>query len=95
MSKGGNSLSIDEDKISGLAEVYETLVDVIGVKNTEMIYENFRGQQIVFPMRLYKKEFIEKEIARRYDGNNLKELAMEYGYSEGYLRKLLSKGRER
>ena len=33
---------------------YGQLVDLVGNRNTEKIYYTLRGQQIVFPMRLYK-----------------------------------------
>ncbi len=82
---------IDEDKVNGLAEVYLLLVESVGIANAEIIFENFKGQQIVFPMRLYRSEFVASEVERRYDGKNLKSLAMEYGYSEGYLRKIIAK----
>ena len=73
----------------GLVEIYGQLVDLIGIENTEKIYYTLRGQQIVFPMRLYKTEFISKEVRRRYNGKNLKELANEYGYTERYLRSFI------
>lgn len=84
-------MSIELSKIEGLAEIYSQLVELIGVENTEIIYENLKGQQIIFPMRLYRKEFIESEVEERYDGKNLKKLASEFGYTERYLRSFLKK----
>lgn len=84
-------MNLDESKKDGLAEIYSQLVDLVGIKNTEIIYENLKGQQVVFPMRLYRADFVEEEVKERYDGKNLKSLASEYGYTERYLRQFLKK----
>lgn len=86
---GTDALYIELKNKDGLVEIYGQLVDLVGLENTEKIYYTLRGQQIVFPMRLYKTEFISKEVRRRYNGKNLKELANEYGYTERYLRSFI------
>lgn len=86
---GTDALYIEMKNKDGLVEIYGQLVDLVGLENTEKIYYTLRGQQIVFPMRLYKTEFISKEVRRRYNGKNLKELANEYGYTERYLRSFI------
>ena len=86
---GTNALYIEMKNKDGLVEIYGQLVDLVGIENTEKIYYTLRGQQIVFPMRLYKTEFISNEVRRRYNGKNLKELANEYGYTERYLRSFI------
>lgn len=73
----------------GLADIYNQLVDIVGLENTAKLYENLKGQQITFPMRLYKTDYVVKEVKRRYNGKNLKELAREYDYSERHLRGFL------
>ncbi|SHJ99427.1 Mor transcription activator family protein [Hespellia stercorisuis] len=90
---GVSVLLIISGKKEGLAEIYNQLVDIIGVENTEKIYNNLKGQQVTFPMRLYKTEYVLQEIEEKYDGKNLRELAKEYGYTERYLRTLLKKGK--
>lgn len=84
-------LLILTEKKEGLAEIYSQLVDIVGVEETQKIYDNLKGQQVTFPMRLYKPEYVLQEVKLRYDGNNLRELAKEYGYTERYLRGLLKK----
>ena len=86
---GTDALYIEMKNKDGLVEIYGQLVDLVGIENTEKIYYTLRGQQIVFPMRLYKTEFISKEVRRRYNGKNVKELANEYGYTERYLRSFI------
>lgn len=82
---------ITAEKREGLAEIYNQLIDIVGIENTEKIYKNLKGQQITFPMRLYRTEYISRMVNERYDGKNLKALAREYGYTERYLRYLLNK----
>lgn len=74
----------------GLADIYSQLVDIVGIENTVKLYENLKGQQITFPMRLYRTDYVAEEVKKRYDGRNLKELAREYDYSERHLRSFLN-----
>lgn len=82
---------ISAEKKEGLVEIYSQLIDIVGIENTEKIYKNLKGQQITFPMRLYKTDYIAREVNERFDGKNLKYLAKEYGYTERYLRELLKR----
>lgn len=82
---------ISIEKREGLVEIYNQLIDIVGLENTEKIYSNLKGQQITFPMRLYRTDYIAREVNERYDGKNLKTLAKEYGYTERYLRELLKR----
>ena len=43
----------NSDKYSG---IYKELVDLLGEEDTLKIYENFRGQQVTFPMRIYYRK---------------------------------------
>ena len=42
-----------------------------------------------FPVQLFSKEFIKKQIVEEYNGYNIKQLATKYGYSEKWIRKIL------
>lgn len=84
-------MQIFAEKREGLAEIYAELVDLIGYENTQKVYDNLKGQQVTFPMRLYKTDYVLQEIKEHYNGRNLRELAKEYGYTERYLRELLKK----
>lgn len=75
---------------SKYAGIYQDLVEMFGISFVHKLYTNYRGQQVVFPMRLYTKEYVVAELLKRYDGHNLKGLALEYGYTERYLHTLLS-----
>lgn len=80
---------MDEINKRGITDVYCQLVDCIGIENTRKLYEVLKGQQITFPKRFYKPEYVIEEVKRRYNGDNLRELAREFDYTERYLRKLM------
>lgn len=69
--------------------IYREFAKIIGVESTLEIFENYHGTQINFPMRLVSSDHIKQVVLNEYDGTNLKELAMFYGYSERHLRRLL------
>lgn len=69
--------------------VYRDFAKIIGIESTLEIFENYHGTQINFPMRLVSSDYIKQLVLNEYDGTNLKELAMFYGYSERHLRRLL------
>lgn len=75
-----------EVDISSLQEPYEEIAEIIGVEATIAIFNELKGQQITFPSRLYKKSYVIKEVNLRYDGDNLKELAREFNYTERWIR---------
>ena len=82
-------LEQNKDNIQQYSGIYQDLIELLGIQGVNKLYTNFRGQQIVFPMRLYTREYVIDELHNRYNGKNLKALALEFGYSERYLRTLL------
>lgn len=69
--------------------IYREFAKIIGVESTLEIFESFHGTQVNFPMRLVSSDHIKQVVNNEYDGTNLKELAIFYGYSERHLRRLL------
>lgn len=69
--------------------VYKDLAEILGADAVEVVYQNFKGQQISFPKRMYSKEYVLEEVKRLYNGNNLKKLAIKYDYTERHLKKML------
>ncbi len=49
---------------------------------TKTIFDEYRGQQITFPIHLFNAKRIQCIIIKEYDGSNIRELAKKYGYSE-------------
>ena len=63
-----NELKIEKE---GAADIYNQLIELIGEEGTRRVFQTFRGQQVTFPKRFYKSEYVMKEVRRRYDGTNL------------------------
>lgn len=76
-------------KNEALGGIYRELATLVGIDNTLKIHANYRGQQVTFPVELYSKEYIATQIAREYDGRNVKQLATKFGYSEKWIRKIV------
>ncbi len=71
-----------------LTGIYAEMAEIIGVENTKMLYENFKGQQVSFPMRLFTKDYILKQVNLNKD-EPIKVQATKYGYTERRLRQLM------
>lgn len=69
--------------------IYADMYEQLGEELVREIYKHYRGQQVTFPMRIYSKEYIIRYISEKYDGNNLKEVARELGYSERWVKTLI------
>lgn len=87
--KGGDNI-----ENSNLNEIYSELAELIGLEATLIIYAYFKGQQVTFPTRLMSKEYIYKQIKEEYNGQNISELALKYGYTERHLRQIINQKQE-
>lgn len=70
--------------------VYSEMIGVLGEDVVKKIHENYKGQQLTFPMKLYSKEYIERYIYENKDKKNIRELAKELGYSEKWIKSIIS-----
>lgn len=86
MMKETGELKMEKE---GTADIYNQLIELIGEDNTRLVFQTFRGQQVTFPKRFYKLEYVINEVKKRYDGTNLQELAREFDYTDRHLRKLI------
>ena len=77
-----------------LNEIYEEISAQLGVEAALQLYLLFRGQQVSFPLRFFHPEYIRRQISQEYNGNNLKELAHKYDYSEKTIRRILRETRQ-
>lgn len=68
---------------------YRDIALDIGVEVAVQMYEHFKGLQVVFPTKLLDSEFIQTQILKEYDGRNYKQIALKYGYSERWVRKII------
>lgn len=73
-----------------LVGIYKEIADNMNVEVAILMHRYFKGQQIAFPKKFYKTDYIIEEIKKKYDGKNIRKLAAEYGYTERWLRKLIN-----
>ena len=87
----GVAFIMDEKNIKGeyLNGAYSDLANLLGIEAVLKIHSAYRGQQMSFPVQLFSKTFLKKQIVEEYDGYNVKQLATKYGYSEKWVRKIL------
>lgn len=71
--------------------IYKDMIEVLGADMTLKVFENYKGQQITFPMRLYSDKYIIEYLNKHYDGTNLKQISRNLGYTCNWLQKLINK----
>ena len=74
----------------GMSGIYKDIAELAGEEVAKLIHENFKGQQVVFPNKLYSSKFTAENIRKEYNGKNIKQLAKKYGYTERWLRKIVN-----
>lgn len=82
-------MDISNIKCEYLNGAYSELANLLGIEAVLKIHSAYRGQQITFPVQLFSKEFLKKQIVDEYNGYNIKQLATKYGYSEKWVRQIL------
>lgn len=73
-----------------LAGIYREIADNTDVETAIEIYELFKGQRILFPQKLYNKEYIAAYVKENYDGHNIRDLSRKFGYSDRRIRQILN-----
>lgn len=77
-----NDLTMSRVRIEELNEIYKSLAEQIGLENTVVVYDMFRGTQVSFPNRMFSTDYVHKSIIEEYDGTNITQLAKKYNYTE-------------
>ena len=70
--------------------IYEEIANAAGIDVAVEIHKLFKGQQILFPQKLYKKSYIYEYIRNNYNGRNVRELSQKFGYSDRRIRQIIS-----
>lgn len=72
--------------------IYYEIAEKIGVGNALEIAELFQGSSVYFPKldNVYAKK-LREQILKEFNGYNYKHLAVKYGYSEMWIRKIVNK----
>lgn len=77
-------------EIENLAGIYKEIARTTDVDVAIEMHNLFKGQQIIFPQRLYSREFIYTYIKENYNGHNVRELSKKFGYSDRRIRQILN-----
>ena len=80
--------SLNTDSFTG---IYREIAQAISPEVAIEIYNLFRGQQIIFPQRLYSQEFVIAYIEEHYDGHNVRELSHMFNYSDRRIRQIIQR----
>ena len=78
-----------EDNNELLNSVYKDINEEFGIDVAMRMYQLYKGTQVNFPMRFLNPDLVKQRILEEYNGKNLKQLAVKYGYSEKTLRRLI------
>lgn len=89
MPKDTFSCDFDKIKCEDLNGAYNEIAELLGIEAAVKLHETFRGQQLTFPVHLFCKDFIERQIIEAYNGSNIKQLATRFGYSEKWIREIV------
>lgn len=81
---------IDKLKLDDLKDDQKEMAELIGIENYKKLVYRFGG----CPLYVYKedtliKDIRDKEIIKNFNGDNYKELAIEYNLSERTIRELV------
>lgn len=74
--------------------IYQDIFEVLGEEVMLAIYENYRGQQVTFPIRLYSQQYVKEYLKKHYDGTNLRQISRELGYTTNWLQQVIKKTQE-
>lgn len=79
--------------ITDFADIYREIAEEISPETAVEIHRLFGGQQILFPKKLYNREYIYRAICQNYNGQNVRELSRIYEYSERQIRRILAENK--
>lgn len=79
--------------ITDFADIYREIAEEISPETAVEIYRLFGGQQILFPKKLYNREYIYHAICQNYNGQNVRELSRRFEYSERQIRRILAENK--
>ena len=86
---------MDKEDMSRRSEnyrgIYKDMVEFLVDEITLKVYENYKGQQVTFPMRLYSDKYVIDYLNKYYNGKNLKQISRKLGYTCNWLQKVINK----
>ena len=84
-----------ELKISDLPLQFENIAIELGIDKIKALFKEFGGTSVYFPKKkMIYKEARDREIRSKYNGFNIKELAIKYNMSESYIRAIINRAKK-
>ena len=80
-------------EITDYADIYREIAEEISPETAAAIHRLFGGQQILFPKKLYNREYLYRAICQNYNGQNVRELSKIFEYSERQIRRILAENK--
>ncbi len=69
---------------------YRELAEDFDVETAVKMHKLYCGIQVTFPQNLLSKEVVHRKVVEEYDGSNARKLAKKYGYTERWVKKIVS-----
>ena len=69
--------------------IYKDFAEHMGMEFAKLVFDNYKGLQVTFPVKFLSTEYVAEMIEKEYDGSNVKELARKYDCSERKVRNVL------
>ena len=69
--------------------IYKEISEEFGIDVAVKFYQMYKGTQVSFPTRLFNPSYIQTRVVDEYNGNNIRQLAKKYGYSEKTVRRII------
>lgn len=78
---------------AALQSIYKKIDELLGTDEMLRFYHEFRGTQLNLPMKLYDRNGTITAIKENYPRLTEKELADKYGYSQRWVKRVISENR--
>ena len=88
--KNGTLFSAGEEE-QALNDRYYELYELLGAEAMMKLYENYRGDKIDCPMKLYRAEYIADLVSRETDRRRRAEIARSGGYALKFIESIINK----
>lgn len=76
-------------KPEDLNGIYSDFAEHLGIELTKLVFDNYKGLQVTFPVKFLSNDYISKLVLEEYNGNNVRDLARKFDCSERKIRNII------
>lgn len=80
------------EKNDSMHKIYAELEKLVGTESMLKIYEQYKGQLVNFPQRIYKSEYV-KQYIQENSSERTSAIAKKFNYSERWVQELKRKNK--